>query len=166
MAVFTLSLLISIVSARAGAEERAKHTIADKNNKRDSVFLMAVGIIAWTPTPASARLSDSTGEMTPAVHNNNRLRGSIPPSLSLTETEVRPYAYRTDASQTVDYQQFITPPHTRIRRNRRDRVGVYLRVFFTNYCAKVLIYFENYVQKLTKGADKPTKQHNRLRQQP
>ena len=89
---------------------------------------MAVGIIAWTPIPASARLSDSTGEMTPAAHNNNRLRGSIPPSLSLTETEVRPYAYRTDASQTVDYQQFITPP-TRIRRNRQDRVGVYLRVF-------------------------------------
>lgn len=71
---------------------------------------MAVGIMAWTPAPASARLSDSTGEMTPAVHNNNRLRGSIPPSLSLTETEVRPYACHTDASQTVDYQQFITPP--------------------------------------------------------
>ena len=35
-----------------------------------------------------------------------------------------------------------------------------------NYCAKVLIYFEKHVQKLTKGADKPTKQHNRLRQQP
>ena len=71
---------------------------------------MAVVIIAWTPAPASARFSDSTGEMTPAVHNNNRLRGSTPPSLSLTETEVRPYAYRTDASKTVDYRQFITPP--------------------------------------------------------
>ena len=60
----------------------------------------------------------------------------------------------------------LSPPHTRIRRNRQGRVGVYLRVFFINYRAKVLIYFEKYVQKLTKGADKPTKQHHRLRQQP
>ena len=60
----------------------------------------------------------------------------------------------------------LSPPHTRIRRNRQGRVGVYLRLFFINYRAKVLIYFEKYVQKLTKGADKPTKQHHRLRQQP
>ena len=116
-------------AARAGAEERAKHTIADKNNKRDSVFLMAVGIIAWTPIPASARLSDSTGEMTPAAHNNNRLRGSIPPSLSLTETEVRPYAYRTDASQTVDYQQFITP-HKNPKKQTRQGWRLFALVFY------------------------------------
>ena len=126
---------------------------------------MAVGIIAWTPIPASARFSDSTGEMTPAVHNNNRLRGSTPPSLSLTETEVRPYAYRTDASQTVDFQQFIPPPHKNPKKQTRQGWRLFARVFI-NYCAKVLIYFEKHVQKLTKGADKPTKQHNRLRQQP
>ncbi|MCI6323917.1 MAG: hypothetical protein MR787_02420 [Bacteroidales bacterium] len=91
---------------------------------------MAVGIIAWTPIAASARLSDSTGEMTPAVHNNNRLRGSIPPSLSLTETEVRPYAYRTDASQTVDYRQFITLPHKNPKKKTRQGWRLFARVFY------------------------------------
>ena len=90
---------------------------------------MILYLISPDSMDVSARFSDSTGEMTPAAHNNNRLRGSIPPSLSLTETEVRPYAYRTDTSQTVDYQQFITPPHKNPKKQTRQGWRLFARVF-------------------------------------
>ena len=57
------------------------------------------------------------------------------------------------------------PPHKNPKKQTRQGWRLFAR-FFINYRAKVLIYFEKYVQKLTKGADKPTKQHHRLRQQP